>query len=53
MSGTGKGGNGATAPEDGRTTEDGSQGTQASANGDAAAQAAKTAKRRRRKKKKR
>jgi YidC/Oxa1 family membrane protein insertase len=54
MSGTGKGGgNGARAPEDGRTTEDGSQGTQASANGDAAAQAAKTAKRRRRKKKKR
>src|SRR5688572_26520614 len=47
------GGNRATPPENRPTSQDGSQGTQASANGDAAAQAAKTAKRRRRKKKKR
>jgi YidC/Oxa1 family membrane protein insertase len=53
LGGTGNGGNGATPPENRRTSQDGSQGTQASANGDAPAQAAKTAKRRRRKKKKR
>jgi YidC/Oxa1 family membrane protein insertase len=49
------GGNGAPAPENRRerSGESGSEGPQATANGDAAAQAAKTAKRRRRKKKKR
>jgi YidC/Oxa1 family membrane protein insertase len=49
------GGNGAGAPENRRerSGESGSEGPQATANGDAAAQAAKTAKRRRRKKKKR
>jgi YidC/Oxa1 family membrane protein insertase len=50
------GGNGARAPENRGQTENGgsgSQGPQATANGDAAAQAAKSAKRRRRKKKKR
>jgi YidC/Oxa1 family membrane protein insertase len=49
------GGNGARAPENRRerSGESGSEGPQATANGDAAAQAAKTAKRRRRKKKKR
>jgi YidC/Oxa1 family membrane protein insertase len=53
--GTGDVGNGASAPESRRQTGNGSgsQGSQATANGDAAAQAAKTAKRRRRKKKKR
>ena len=58
LSGSGDGGNGARAPENRRQTGDvsGSQGPQATANGDAgdaAAQAAKSAKRRRRKKKKR
>jgi YidC/Oxa1 family membrane protein insertase len=55
LSGSGDGGNGARAPENRRQEDDGSgsQGPQATANGDAAAQAAKSAKRRRRKKKKR
>ena len=53
--GTGDGGNGASAPESRRQTGNGadSQKSQATENGDTAAQAAKTAKRRRRKKKKR
>jgi YidC/Oxa1 family membrane protein insertase len=47
------GGNGAPENRRERSGESGSEGPQATANGDAAAQAAKTAKRRRRKKKKR
>jgi len=54
-SGTSSDGNGARALANRQQTENGSvaQGTQASANGDVAAQAAKSAKRKRRKKKKR